>query len=101
MQKLAENVYGILTKFGYLNQYVIVNGDVITVVDMMLGKSDVDNLEKELKEQDWTLDDVQHLLITHAHPDHIGGLPEYRRRVDALLSRSELNGEMDPETSSG
>ena len=83
MQKITENVYGILTKFGYLNQYVILNDTSVTVVDMLLGKSDVDNLEKELATIGKSLDDVNHMLITHAHPDHIGGLPEFQRRSNA------------------
>ena len=98
MKKLTENVYGILTKFGYLNQYVIVNDGFVTVVDMLLGSSDVDNLERELQTQGWSLDNVKHVLITHAHPDHIGGLPEFQRRsnattyahrIDAMVIRGE------------
>jgi glyoxylase-like metal-dependent hydrolase (beta-lactamase superfamily II) len=100
MQKITDNVYGILTKFGYLNQYVIVNDDTLTIVDMLLGKSDVDNLERELSRQGWSLDNVQHMLITHAHPDHIGGLQEfqtrsnattYAHRIDAQIIRGETD----------
>lgn len=108
MQKITENVYGILTKFGYLNQYVIVNGETLSVVDMLLGKSDVDNLERELQMQGWSMDDVQHMLITHAHPDHIGGLAEfqarsnattYAHRIDAMVIRGEADSPMaNPET---
>lgn len=100
MQKLSEHVYGILTKFNLLNQYVIVNDDTLAVVDMMLNESDVDNLEKELATQGWSLDDVTHLLITHAHPDHIGGLyafqersnaTTYAHRIDAQVIRGEAD----------
>jgi glyoxylase-like metal-dependent hydrolase (beta-lactamase superfamily II) len=101
MQKITDNIYGILTKFGYMNQYVIVNEATLTVVDMLLGESDVDNLEKQLGTQGWSLDDVNHMLITHAHPDHIGGLPEFQRRsnattyahrIDAQVIRGETDG---------
>lgn len=101
MQKITENVYGVLTKFNLLNQYLIVNGSDLTVVDMMLGASDVDNLEKELATQGWSLDQVKHLLITHAHPDHIGGLKTfqersnattYAHRIDAQVIRGEADG---------
>lgn len=101
MQKISDNVYGILTKFGYLNQYVIMNDTTLTVVDMLLGKSDVDNLERELSTHNLSLNDVDHMLITHAHPDHIGGLPEFQRRsnattyahrIDAQIIRGEADG---------
>lgn len=100
MEKISEHVYGVLTKFNLLNQYVIVNGDTIAVVDMMLGAGDVDNLEKELQTKGWTLDDVDHMLITHAHPDHIGGLyafqersnaTTYAHRIDAQVIRGEAD----------
>ncbi len=101
MQKITDNVYGILTKFRLMNQYIIVNGSDLTVIDMMIGAGDVDNLEKELKTQGWSLDQVKHLLITHAHPDHIGGLPTfqersnattYAHRIDAQIIRGEADG---------
>jgi len=103
MQKITDNVYGILTKFGYLNQYVIVNESTLTVVDMLLGNSDVNHLEQELAKHDWSIGDVNHMLITHAHPDHIGGLPEFQRRsnattyahrIDAQIIRGEADGLM-------
>lgn len=94
MQKLTENVYAIYRFFGYLNQYVIVNDEVITVVDMMLGKPDVDNLEQELKTHGWSLDDVQHLLITHAHPDHIGGLEAFQERSNATTYAHRLDAQV-------
>lgn len=101
MQQISEHVYGILTKFNLLNQYVIVNGDSIAVVDMMLGTSDVDYLDKQLRTHGWSLDDVDHVLITHAHHDHIGGLyafqersnaTTYAHRIDAQIIRGEADG---------
>lgn len=94
MRKITDNVYGILTKFGYLNQYVIVNEDTLAVVDMMLGSSDVDNLERELQQHGWSLDNVQHMLITHAHPDHIGGLAEFQKRSNATTYAHRLDAQI-------
>lgn len=103
MKKITDNVYGVLTRFSYLNLYVIADGDKLSVIDMMLGKGDIDTLEKELASAGWSLENVQNILITHAHPDHIGGLAELQRRcnatthahrIDAMVIRAEKESEM-------
>ncbi len=83
MEKITDNVYGVLTKMKYLNYYVIVHGDVLSVVDIGVSNGDVDTLEKSLQAHNWSLEQVKHILITHAHPDHIGGLLELQRRTQA------------------
>lgn len=94
MQKITDNVYGILSRFGYVNQYLIVNGDVLAVVDMMLGAADVDRLETELAAQGWRLEQVRHVLITHAHQDHIGGLAEFQRRSNARTYAHRIDAQV-------
>lgn len=80
MKRIADHVYGILTKAAYVNFYLIANDDSLTVVDMALSAADVDKLEAGLKTRGWTLDNVQRILITHAHMDHVGGLAELQKR---------------------
>lgn len=94
MQQLSEHVYGVLTKFNLLNQYVIVNGDTIAVIDMMLGAGDVDNLDKALQSKGWSLTDVDHMLITHAHPDHIGGLYDFQQRSNATTYAHRIDAQV-------
>jgi len=94
MQQLSEHVYGVLTKFNLLNQYVIVNGDTIAVIDMMLGAGDVDNLDKALQSKGWSLADVDHMLITHAHPDHIGGLYDFQQRSNATTYAHRIDAQV-------
>lgn len=100
MKKITENVYGMLTLGGNMNLYVIANGDSLTVVDTILGARDINRLEKELGTQGWTWDNVKHILITHAHPDHIGGLPELQKRTNATtyahrIDAAVIRGEQD------
>lgn len=83
MLQITDHIYGIMTKMSFLNYYVIKNGDVLTVVDIGLNAADVDNLEKEIIGQGWSMEQIQHILITHAHPDHIGGLAALQERVNA------------------
>lgn len=83
MQQISEHVYGIL-KFGaLLNMYLIANGDSLTLVDTALGEGDVKTVEDALATKGWTLANIKHILITHAHPDHIGGLAAFQKRVNA------------------
>ena len=83
MRQLTEHIYGILRYGGNLNYYVIVNGDAVTVVDIGLSEKDVDILEKSLTQIGRSLDDVRYVLITHAHPDHVGGMPALQQRTNA------------------
>lgn len=83
MLQISENVYGIMTKMQMLNYYIIKNGDTLTVIDIGLNAADVDTLEKAVTAHGWSMAQIQHILITHAHPDHIGGLPELQKRINA------------------
>ena len=80
MKRIADHVYGILTKASYVNFYLIANDDNLTVIDVALSAADVDKLAAGLKTRGWTLDNVQRILITHAHMDHVGGLAELQKR---------------------
>jgi glyoxylase-like metal-dependent hydrolase (beta-lactamase superfamily II) len=98
MQKLTAHVYGIL-KFGaYLNAYVVENDAGFTVVDTGMSAGFVGDLERGLQSIGKTLADVQHIFITHAHVDHVGGLSAlqqksnattYAHRRDAAVIRGE------------
>lgn len=83
MQQISEHVYGILTRGQFVNMYLIANGDNLALVDIALGSGDVDTVEKELATKGWSLENIKHILITHAHPDHIGGLAALQKRVNA------------------
>ncbi len=91
MQQISDNVYGILTKLSYLNYYVIINGDAVTVIDVGVSKGDAARVEKELTAHGYTLDQVKHILITHNHPDHVGGLAVLQARTNATLCVHRLD----------
>jgi glyoxylase-like metal-dependent hydrolase (beta-lactamase superfamily II) len=82
MQQISEHVYGILTRGQFLNMYLIVNGDNLALIDTAIGEGDINTVEKELAQKGWNLSNIKHVLITHAHPDHIGGLAALQKRVN-------------------
>lgn len=83
MTYINAHVRGVLTLLNGLNGYLILNGDAVTVVDAGVNAGFVGAIERELAQIGRTLADVRHILITHAHPDHIGGLAELQRRTNA------------------
>lgn len=82
MQSIAENVYGV-PGMSVGRIYVITGKDGLTVVDTSASSKTAEKLEPQLKEMGFGLGDIKNILITHAHPDHIGGLAELQRRTNA------------------
>lgn len=83
MQVISDSVSGILTQFAFMNFYVIDLGESLAVVDTGTGKGHIDRLESDLNAQGRAITEVEHILITHCHPDHMGGLAELQRRTNA------------------
>src|SRR5690606_11159529 len=57
--------------------------DGLTVVDASTSPKTAEKLEPQLQELGFGLGDIRNILVTHAHPDHIGGLAELQRLTNA------------------
>ncbi len=65
----------------YNNVYMFKYGDKAILIDSGLEK-DGQDLVDELKEEGVSSSDVNAILITHAHPDHAGGLAALKKVYD-------------------
>lgn len=83
MQQIVPGVYVIPFWAGYLNIFVIETADGLALVDTGTGPKSIDRVTTALERAGRRLDEVRHVLITHAHFDHIGGLVALQERVSA------------------
>lgn len=91
MKKLTDHVYGLLTMGNFMNTCVIDNNGSLTVVDTMMNAGFVDRLVAGLQQIGKTLDDVQHIFITHCHYDHVGGLAALQAQCNARTLAHRLD----------
>jgi glyoxylase-like metal-dependent hydrolase (beta-lactamase superfamily II) len=96
MKKIIDGIYwieGLLTG----RVYILVGTDGLTLIDTSLPNAK-SRIEKDLATQGYKLADIKRILITHAHPDHIGsvgavqkatGAPVYAHHLDAPVILGE------------
>lgn len=98
MELIVEPVYAVPgMSMGRL--YVIAGSDGLALVDASLSPRTPQRLEPQLLQEGYKLDDIRHILITHAHPDHLGGLAAFQRTANARTyvhhrDASVVRGEM-------
>lgn len=97
---MKEIIPGIYTFTGLFvgRVYAIEGSDGLTLVDCGLSLAPP-RIIKQLKAAGYAPGDVKRILITHAHPDHVGGLPELQRLTGAsvvcgALERPVVEGEV-------
>ncbi len=83
--KLAENVYRIGTLGPWINAYLFVepNGE-LTLVDAGL-KGAPKKIVAAIESLGKKTSDVTRIVLTHAHPDHAGGLARTQRETGARV----------------
>ncbi|QHJ13205.1 N-acyl homoserine lactonase [Paraglaciecola mesophila] len=82
-QQLAKMFLNVPTETS-VNGYLIDTGNEVLLVDTGAGSlfgPTLGKITSSLQAAGYSLSDVNHILITHLHPDHVGGLSKGGQRV--------------------
>lgn len=100
MKQLTDSVWQI--DLGNANVYLLKGKQGLVLIDAATHGS-LRKLERKLNQQGMVLQDIRHILITHAHVDHVGGLKEIQaatqaevwvHRLEAAIIRGEAPVEL-------
>ncbi len=98
IQPLVENVYTV--SLGAVNAFILNDSDGVVLIDTGLPGSGATKILDGVRELGKKPSDVRHILVTHLHADHIGGLaalkretgaPAYMHPLDAALVRKGIS----------
>lgn len=88
LQRIVDGCYRI--RLGLVNAFVIARPGELTLIDTGM-PGDADRIERALRSIGCGLADVRHILVTHCHGDHAGGLAEVQRRAPAAKTSMHLS----------
>ncbi len=83
LQEIVPNVFT-FTGLMVGRVYLITQGDGLTLIDASIPPAG-SKILAQLKAAGHSLEDVNRILITHAHPDHVGGIVEIQKATGAKL----------------
>jgi glyoxylase-like metal-dependent hydrolase (beta-lactamase superfamily II) len=73
-----------------VSAYLLVRGDEVAVVDLGEAGS-LPAIESALKAAGSGWSEVRHIILTHQHPDHVGGLADVAPKVKAAVYAGEAD----------
>jgi glyoxylase-like metal-dependent hydrolase (beta-lactamase superfamily II) len=88
MREIADGVVEV--SMGYVHAHLIVVDDGVVLVDTGLPKRSAE-IGRALFEMRRRIGEVTTILLTHHHPDHVGGLGEVQRRSGARVVAHRLD----------
>lgn len=97
MQPIVPNVFTFTGLF-VGRVYLIAKGDDLTLIDASISSAG-DKILAQLSAAGHAASDVKRILLTHAHPDHVGAVPQLIKATGAELivpagERAVVDGEV-------
>lgn len=84
--EIAPGVYSIMQRKGiYVHAYLLDGGDGLTLIDTLHG-TDAALILEELQRIGRTPKEIKHILLTHAHRAHLGGLARLKEASGAQVA---------------
>ncbi len=83
MKRITDTVYNVDLFGGAVNFYVVDTGSGLAVIDMGASPDHLKALETGLHRNNLAMANVNHLLVTHTHSDHVGCLAALQQRTQA------------------
>jgi hydroxyacylglutathione hydrolase len=81
MRQIIDKVH-VFPFFGsFLNIYLVETPEGLLLVDTGTSGGQMDKIASDLQKSGRSINDIRHIFITHAHPDHIGGLNHLQKIV--------------------
>jgi glyoxylase-like metal-dependent hydrolase (beta-lactamase superfamily II) len=88
---MKEIVPGVYTFEGLMagRVYLLEGDEGLTLIDTSIGNAG-SKILGQLEKAGHKAGDVKQILITHAHPDHVGSLKQLKAAMGAVVVASEL-----------
>jgi len=84
MTKVSKNYNIIPIPMGKSNAYLVSSPDLVILIDTGSSKN-ISSLELALKQNELDISDIDFIIVTHAHSDHVGHLAEIKEKSDAKV----------------
>ena len=94
MAQIAPGVYSMKqNKGGHVHAFLLDDGAELTLIDTLFD-TDARQILDRIKSIGYEIQDLKHIVLTHGHRSHIGGLATLKRLSDATVHAHEWEADI-------
>src|SRR5215216_7848995 len=94
MTQIAPGVYSMKqNKGGHVHAFLLDNASELTLIDTLFN-TDARQVLDRIKSIGRTIQDLKHIVLTHGHRSHLGGLAELKRLSGATVYAHEWEADI-------